>query len=103
MSFFKQVVGEAAILRENGIFRQVDLYTRDGYLYAKFGSGFVWLAADGSTTKAKVALDHMSWTGQLCHDRYGRLCTNDVPEAIPLEAQRATLLLGVPQTEGRQT
>lgn len=32
MSFFKQVEGEAAVLVENGVYKQVDLYTRDGYL-----------------------------------------------------------------------
>lgn len=41
MSFFKQVEGEAAILVNNGVFSQVDLYSRDGYLFAKHGSGFV--------------------------------------------------------------
>lgn len=63
MSFFKQVEGEAAILVNNGVFSQVDLYSRDGYLYAKHGSGFVRLYADGSTSKAKLRLDFMSYGG----------------------------------------
>lgn len=73
MSFFKEVEGEAAILVENGLFRQVPLYTRDGYLFAKYGSGFVRLMADGSTTRAKCRLDFMTWEGQLYRDGLGRL------------------------------
>lgn len=77
MSFFKHVEGEAAILVSGGVYSQVDLYTRDGYLYAKHGSGFVRLMADGSTTKAKLRLDFMSWSGRLFRDGLGRLCTSE--------------------------
>lgn len=94
MGFFKQVEGEAAVLVENGVYRQVDLYTRDGYLYAKTGAGFVRLMADGSTTKAKMRLDHMSWTGELKRDGLGRLCTTEVSGAKSLEQPKAQLLLG---------
>ena len=34
MSFFKKVEGDAAVLVANGVFKQVDLYTRDGYVFA---------------------------------------------------------------------
>jgi hypothetical protein len=79
MSFFKEVEGEAAVLVENGVFRQVPLYTRDGFIFAKVGSnGFVRLMADGSTTKSKLRLDFMSWgSWPLYKDRIGRLCTGD--------------------------
>lgn len=30
MGFFKQVEGEAAVVIENGVYRQCDLYTRGG-------------------------------------------------------------------------
>jgi hypothetical protein len=53
MSFFKQVEGEAAIIISNGVYRQCDLYTRDGYLYAKISGGFVRLMADGATPRQK--------------------------------------------------
>lgn len=65
MSFFKEVEGEAAVLVIGGVYSQVPLYTRDGYLYAKYGSGFVRLMADGATTKAKLRLDFMSFDGAL--------------------------------------
>ena len=96
MSFFQQVEGEAAVLVENGVYRQCDLYTRDGYLYAKIGSGFVRLHSDGATTKAKCRLDHMSWTGDLARDQLGRLCRPDVPRSKVLGADQAQLLLGAP-------
>jgi hypothetical protein len=96
MSFFQQVEGEAAVLVENGVYRQCDLYTRDGYLYAKVGSGFVRLMADGATTKAKLRLDHMSWTGDLKRDPLGRLCTPDVKGAKALEPAKVQMLLGAP-------
>lgn len=78
MSFFKQVEGEAAVLVSDGIYRQVDLYSRDGYLFAKFGAGFVRLKADGSTSKSKLRLEHMSWTGGLFKDTFGNLGTSEM-------------------------
>lgn len=79
MSFFQEIEGEAAVLVNNGVYIQVPLYVRDGYLYAKVGGGFVRLMADGATTKAKLRLDFMSWTGPLCRDGLGRLCTDKTP------------------------
>lgn len=96
MGFFKHVEGEAAIIIENGVYKQVDLYTRDGTLYAKTGGGFIKLMADGSTTKAKVRLEHLSFEGTLFRDRMGRLVAEDRPGAIPLEEKRQQMLLGAP-------
>lgn len=100
MSFFHEVEGEAAILVENGVYRQVPLYLRDGYLYAKANGGFVRLMADGATTRARMRLDFMSWTGPLHRDPLGRLCTGEVKTAFPLEAPKAQLLLGQAASEG---
>lgn len=91
--FFKKVEGEAAVLIMNGVYAQVDLYTRNGYLYAKVGGGFVRLFADGSTTKAKMRLDTLSWDGPLRADRLGRLCTTDVADAKPLDTEKQQRLL----------
>lgn len=95
MSFFQHVEGEAAIVVENGVYRQVDLYTRDGFLYAKTAGGFVRLMQDGSTTKARLRLDYMTWSGPLCRDSMGRLCTPEASGARELEAPKQQLLLGV--------
>lgn len=94
MSFFKQIEGEAAILVSNGVYLQVDLYSRAGYLYAKYGTGFVRLMRDGSTTKAKLRLDTMTWTGSLCADSLGRLCEPGcVEDAKVIDGEPRRLLL----------
>jgi hypothetical protein len=95
MGMFKQVEGENAVIVESGVYRQADLYNRDGYLYAKAGPGFVRLYADGSTSKAKCRLDALSFYKPLCADKFGRLCDTSVTGASPLgEAKERRLLLG---------
>lgn len=74
MGFFKHIEGEAAIIVENGVYKQVDLYVRDDYLYVKGSGGFIRLMADGSTTKPKTRLDMISFDGPLYRDHLGRLC-----------------------------
>lgn len=78
MSFFKQAEGEAAILVERGVYKQCDVYLRDGYIYAKTGGGFVKLMADGSTTKARCRLVELSWSSNLFRDGLGRLMHDPV-------------------------
>lgn len=96
MSFFKEIEGEAAILVSNGVYQQVPLFSRDGYLFAKIGGGFVRLMADGATTKSKLRLDFMSWEGPLFRDALGRLCTDAVKGAKPLGTDQQKLLGGAP-------
>lgn len=97
MSFFQQVEGEAAVLVVEGVYRQVDLYKRDGFLYAAYAGGFVRLMADGSTSKAKMRLDHMSWGGPLYKDALGRLVADHMPGVKTLEGTQSVLLLGRPE------
>lgn len=97
MGFFKEVEGEGAVIIIGGVYKQVPLATRDGFLYAKTAGGYVRLMADGSTTKDKMRLDYMTWDGELRRDQYGRLCTPDVKGARSLEPERKTLLLGSPE------
>lgn len=61
MGLFQEIEGEAAVLVEGGVYKQVPLFKRNGYLYAKLGSGFVKLYADGSTTKPKCRLETLTW------------------------------------------
>lgn len=93
MSFFKQVEGEAAVLVENGVYKQCDLFTRDGYLYAKVSGGFVRLMADGSTSKAKCSLNFMS-SGAPLASRLGRLCVEGTVGATALPPPAVQKLLG---------
>lgn len=96
MSFFQEIEGEAAVLVENGVYKQVPLYSRDGYLYAKIGGGFVRLMADGATTKSKLRLEFMSWTGPLYRDSLGRLASKELrgKKTYVLEDDSAQKLLG---------
>lgn len=97
MAFFQKVEGDAAIIVENGVYKQVDLYTRDGRLYAFSGGGYVRLYADGSTTKAKCRLDFLSSERALFKDYLGRLCTDDADgELKALGATETVKLLGGP-------
>jgi len=38
MGLFQKVEGAAAILSQDGIYRQVNIYTRDHYVYAELGT-----------------------------------------------------------------
>jgi hypothetical protein len=93
MSGFKTVEGEYVIISMGGVYKQVDLVERNGYLFAAASGGFVRLYADGSTSKAKMRLDEMSYEGTLCVDKLGRLCGDWVTGAKTLTAEARTKLL----------
>lgn len=70
---FKQLEGETAIVSQGGVFRQCDLYEWDGKLFAKFGSGFIRLKENGSTSKDGVNLCELQLDAPIFKDRFGRL------------------------------
>jgi hypothetical protein len=94
MGLFKQVEGETVILVQNGTYKQLDLYTRDGWFYAKNGGGFVRLYADGSTSVTKCRLDMLTATGTLFADKFGRLCDSSVAGATVVSDDKLPLLIG---------
>lgn len=100
MSFFKKIEGEGAIVVERGIYKQVELYERDGFIYAKAAGGFVKIMADGSTSKlgGNLKLDFMSWPEnmKLAKSRFGYLCSTDVADSKPLDKPAQQKLLGAP-------
>lgn len=76
MSYFQPVEHEVAILYRRGVFKQVPLATRDGFIYAALSStSFIRLKADGSTSQPDTKLDALTWDGPLHRDEMGRLCT----------------------------
>lgn len=97
MSYFKPLEpeGQVVVLVDNGIYRQCPLYTFRGHLFARLGSGFVRLAADGSTSKARVRIESMVCDLELHRDQFGRLCDASVSGAKVLDNQNSTKLLGV--------
>lgn len=95
MGLFQEAEGACAILIENGVYKQVPVYTRNGFLYAKIGGGFVRLNNDNSTTKAKMRLDTLSYDEPLGTDPFGRLVDLAmVPGAKPLPQEVTQKLLG---------
>ena len=70
---FKILEGDICIINTNGIYQQCDLYTLDGSLFAKVGSGFIRLKADGSTSKARSMLNSIECEVDLYKDKFGRL------------------------------
>lgn len=73
MGLFTEAAGQSAVIIEGGVFKQVPVYTRDGYMFAKLGGGFVRLMSDGSTSKPKCRLDYLDFDGTLGTDQVGRL------------------------------
>lgn len=95
MGLFVEVDGEVAIIVQGGKYTQTPVYTRDGYLYAKMGAGFIRLHSDGSTTLPKARLDHLTFDQPLGIDPLGRLCELAVvPSAKPIPQEKAQVLLG---------
>lgn len=73
MGLFQKLEGAAAILSISGVFKQVDLYTWNDGLFASTAGGFVRLMSDGSTSKAKVQLKHLSLDHVVNQDAMGKL------------------------------
>lgn len=99
MSYFKEVEpeGQVAIIVQNGVYKQAPLYTRNGYLFAKVGSGFVRLASNGSTSQPTTRIDSLVFDGRLCQDQFGRLCDASVTGSKSLEKNQEQLLIGGPK------
>lgn len=96
MSLFQQIEGDVAVLSQNGVYKQVDVYERDGALYAKHGGGFIRLYADGATSQSKVRLDVLHFEGPLFKDALGRLFCHDKAKGVrALDSNNQQKLLGI--------
>ena len=98
MTYFKALEpeGQVAIIVKSGVYQQAPLYTRNGYLFAKVGSGFIRLASNGSTSQSSTRIDSLVFDGNLHQDAFGRLCLASVNGTKPLEKATAQLLIGGP-------
>lgn len=96
MSYFKPLEpeGQVAILVRGGIYKQAALYTRNGYIFAKSGDGFVRLTSSGATSAPSTRIESLVMDFELFEDQHGRLCDASVAgaKAIPVTSRR--LLLG---------
>jgi len=84
---FKELTGESAVIRKGGVYRTCDLYSYRGHLFAKFGSGFVRLNADGGSSVDGLQLDLLAYEGLLFKDKFGRLSVEAGEGYIALQAQ----------------
>ena len=83
---FKPLEGDSAVMYQGGVFKPVDLATRNGYLFAKISGGYVRLYADGSTSKDGVKIDSLSTELPLFRDKLGRLGDASLTGAVGLDA-----------------
>ena len=70
---FKALEGDTVLIVQGGVWKTADLYELDGALFAKFGSGFVRLRYNGTTSKDGVNFHDMATDRQLFQDAHGRL------------------------------
>jgi hypothetical protein len=56
---FHKIEGAVVILRQRGVFKQVDVYRREEKLYAKAAGGFIGLKREGGTTKPEISWEHL--------------------------------------------
>lgn len=73
MLTFQIIEHEQAIVCRGGVFRQVDLYSWKGELFAKFGAGYIRLNEDGSTSQPKIRWIDLSVNGATAAGDFGRL------------------------------
>lgn len=97
MGLFTECEGDVAILIQKGVYKQVPLYMRNGYYYAKLGSGFIKLHADGTTTHPTTRLDTITVERipSLGVDPLGRLCDRDaITNSREITSEKIQKLLG---------
>ena len=82
MSVFKVIPDAYAVSVTKGVFKQVEVYERDGLIYINHGSGFVRLVRGShtkiATTSPNTYIDELTvdfdlWvtsTGSVCTDSY---------------------------------
>ena len=95
MGTFKQSEGDVAIVVNKGVYKQADIYIRDGMLYAAWGGGFIRIKEDGSTSQATARVDHLDFEGEIHRDEMGRLCVPSTDrKSVPIGEDRRQLLIG---------
>lgn len=95
MAGFKQLEGEFAVTVSGGVYKQSDVYERNGLLFVKHGSGFVQLDYMGGTSTDKLRLDELNVETPLAMTKLGRICIKGhpaIPEQKPLPEERSFLM-----------
>lgn len=92
---FQILEGEVAVIREGGVYKEVQLAIRNnGELYVKSRGGFVRLYADGSTSiGSKCQIDTLALDMPLYKDRFGKLCVSEGENRKPIEGNPGFLAI----------
>jgi hypothetical protein len=90
---FKDLLGDTAVLRKNGVFFVVPLYTYQDGLYAKVGGGFIRLRDDMTTSQPGTQIESVQTDKDLYRDQFGRISLVATAKTTPLAANAARLLL----------
>lgn len=78
MGLFKPLEGCVAVFVSKGVYKQAELYSYNGYLFIKDGTGFIRVNGDGSTTKSSVVVNFLDTAGhKIGLDNLGRVVTED--------------------------
>lgn len=92
---FNKLEGDSVLLRYRGAYRPCDLYTFQGGIFAKNGSSYIRLRADGTTSQDGVFFVYLEYEGPLFKDRFGRLshCLKDGYSALFIQTSEDKQLL----------
>lgn len=96
MGVFKQLQGDTVILTTGGVYKQVNLYERDGDLYAGWAGGFIRLYDTGATSQPVVRIEQLITNAPLHRDPFGRLSTEARKNTLPVAAPQQQKLIGAP-------
>lgn len=84
---FQKLEGDTVLLRQGGVFKPSELYTFQDGIYARLGSGYVRLRADGTTSKDGIYFTHIEYDGPLFQDKFGRLSIKNQPKSKKLSIE----------------
>lgn len=80
-NLFHVVEGAQAIIAMGGVFKQVQVYSREGLLYVATSGGYIRVNSDGSTSKPKMHCQFLDLTdtkiGALGRTSLGHLAFGD--------------------------
>jgi hypothetical protein len=94
MSLFQKIAGDQVVLIANGVWKQADIYVRNGVLFAAMGGGFIRLMHDGATSKPKVRIDALVTDEKLYRGPHGQLGLEKLEGWQPLAKDKQQRLIG---------
>jgi hypothetical protein len=94
MSLFSKLDGDQVVLINDGVWKQADVYVRNGVLFAAMSGGFIRLMHDGATSKPKVRIDALVMDNKLYRGPHGQLGIEPLEGWQPLAKDKKQRLIG---------